>query len=50
MGYPFIYTDPRLSYAGDFLHMLFSQPLEEYIAPPEIVDALNLVLDAARRP
>jgi len=44
MGYPFIYTDPRLSYAGDFLHMLFSQPLEEYIAPPEIVDALNLVL------
>jgi len=44
MGYPFIYTDPRLSYAGDFLHMLFSQPLEEYIAPPEIVDALNLIL------
>ena len=44
MGYPFIYTDPRLSYAGDFLHMLFSQPLEEYLAPPEIVDALNLIL------
>lgn len=44
MGYPFIYTDPRLSYAGDFLHMLFSQPLEEYLAPQEIVDALNLVL------
>ncbi len=44
MGYPFIYSNPRLSYAGDFLHMLFSQPLEEYIAPPEIVDALNLIL------
>jgi citrate synthase len=44
MGYPFIYSDPSLSYAGDFLHMLFSQPLAEYIAPPEIVDALNLVL------
>jgi citrate synthase len=44
MGYPFIYTDPRLSYAGDFLHMMFSQPLEQYIAPQEIVDALNLVL------
>ena len=44
MGYPFIYTDPKLSYAGDFLHMLFSKPLEQYIAPPEIVDALNLVL------
>jgi citrate synthase len=44
MGYPFIYTDPRLSYSGDFLHMLFSQPLKEYIAPQEIVDALDLVL------
>ena len=33
MGYPFIYSDPRLSYGGDFLHMLFSQPLEEYLAP-----------------
>ncbi|MGA8348721.1 MAG: citrate/2-methylcitrate synthase, partial [Isosphaeraceae bacterium] len=44
MGYPFIYSDPRLSYGGDFLHMLFSQPLEEYLAPPEIVDALNLIL------
>jgi citrate synthase len=44
MGYPFIYTDPRLSYAGDFLHMMFSQPFEEYIASDEIVRALNLVL------
>jgi len=44
MGYPFIYSDPRLSYGGDFLHMLFSQPLEAYLAPPEIVDALNLIL------
>ena len=26
MGMPFIYPDPRLSYAGDFLHMMFSQP------------------------
>ena len=41
---PFIYPDPRLSYAGDFLHMMFSQPIDEYIAPPEIVEALNLVL------
>ncbi len=44
MGYPFIYTDPRLSYAGDFLHMMFSEPLEEYIASEEIVRALNVVL------
>ncbi len=44
MGYPLVYPDPKLSYAGDFLHMLFSQPLAEHIAPPEIVEALNLVL------
>jgi len=44
MGFPFIYTDPRLSYAGDFLHMMFSEPFEEYIASEEIVRALNLVL------
>jgi citrate synthase len=44
LGYPFIYTDPKLSYAGDFLHMLFSEPLAEYLAPPEIVSALDLVL------
>ena len=44
MGFPFIYTDPRLSYAGDFLHMMFSQPFEEYLASEEIVKALNLVL------
>jgi citrate synthase len=44
LGSPFIYPDPRLCYASDFLHMMFSQPLEEYIAPAEIVRALNLVL------
>ena len=44
MGYPFIYPDPRLSYAGDFLHMMFSEPLEEYVAPEKIVRALNIVL------
>jgi citrate synthase len=44
LGMPFIYPDPRLCYAGDFLHMMFSQPLQEYIAPREIVQALNLVL------
>jgi citrate synthase len=44
IGQPFIYTDPRLSYAADFLHMMFSEPFAEYIASKEIVDALNLVL------
>jgi citrate synthase len=44
MGLPFIYTDPRLSYAGDFLHMMFSHPLEQYVAPEEKVEALDLIL------
>jgi citrate synthase len=43
-GLPFIYTDPRLSYAGDLLHMMFSDPMAEYVASPEILRALNLVL------
>jgi citrate synthase len=44
LGMPFVHTDPRLCYAGDFLHLMFSQPLEQYIASPAIVKALNLVL------
>jgi citrate synthase len=44
MGLPFTYSDPRLSYAGDFLHMMFSLPAAEFIAPEEKVEALNLVL------
>jgi citrate synthase len=44
MGQPFIYSDSRLSYAANFLHMMFSEPFAEYIASPEIVKALNLVL------
>ncbi|QEH32625.1 Citrate synthase 1 [Aquisphaera giovannonii] len=44
MGLPFIYTDPRLSYAGDFLHMMFSEPFREYVAPEATVEALNQLL------
>ncbi|WP_165219823.1 citrate/2-methylcitrate synthase [Aquisphaera insulae] len=44
MGLPFLYTDPRLSYAGDFLHMMFSEPFKEYVAPEEMVHALDQLL------
>lgn len=43
-GRPFIYPDPKLSYVRNFLHMMFSQPYEQYIADPEIEDALDLFL------
>lgn len=44
IGRPFIYPDPKLSYVRNFLHMMFSQPYEQYIADLEIEDALDLFL------
>ena len=44
MGLPFIYPDPKLPYVANFLHMMFSMPYEQYVASPEVVEALNLIL------
>ncbi len=44
MGKPFIYPDPNLKYVANFLHMMFSEPYQQYIAPKEVEDALNLIL------
>jgi citrate synthase len=41
-GYPFMYPDPRLRYAANFLHMMFSQPYSQYVADEETDDAMNL--------
>jgi len=43
-GLPFIYPDPKLSYVANFLHMMFSEPYEQYIVEPEVERALNLFL------
>ncbi len=43
-GYPFIHPKPDLGYAQNFLHMMFSQPYDDYIPEPEVADALNLIL------
>ena len=43
-GKPVIYPDPRLRYVTNFLHMMFSQPYEEYICDDVTQDALNLLL------
>jgi citrate synthase len=43
-GLPFIYPDPSLRYAANFLHMMFSLPYRQYVVNPDIEDALNLVL------
>lgn len=42
-GLPFIYPDPNLRYCANFLHMMFSLPYKQYVAPPEIEEALNLI-------
>ncbi len=42
-GLPYIYPDDKLRYCANMLHMMFSKPYEQYIADPEIEDALNLI-------
>jgi citrate synthase len=43
-GLPFNYPDPALRYCGNFLHMMFSLPYQQYVIGKEIEDAMNLVL------
>lgn len=44
LGLPYIHPDPNLRYVPNFLHMMFSDPYKQYIAPPEVDRALNLIL------
>jgi citrate synthase len=44
MGLPYIYPDPNLPYASNFLHMMFSQPYQPYVCDDEIRSILNLLL------
>ncbi len=43
-GLPLVYPDPKLRYVANFLHMMFSEPYKQYVCPPEIERALNMVL------
>jgi len=43
-GLPYIYPNPKLRYAANFLHMMFSMPYAEYEVDPEVENALNLLL------
>ena len=42
-GLPFIYPKPDYDYTSNFLHMLFSDPYEDYELKPEVVKALDLI-------
>lgn len=43
-GLPIIYPDKRLSYCDNFLHMLFSEPYQEYEVPTIVSKALDTIL------
>ncbi|PCI36134.1 MAG: citrate (Si)-synthase [Thiotrichales bacterium] len=43
MGQPFVYPRNDLSYAANFLHMMFSTPCEEYEPNPVFVDAMDKI-------
>ncbi len=44
IGQPFVYPRNDLNYCQNFLRMMFGVPSEEYVADPDFVDALNLLL------
>jgi citrate synthase len=44
IGQPYVYPQNHLSYAADFLHMMFSVPTEPYEVPKALEDALDLLL------
>ena len=44
VGLPFVYPCNRLSYAEDFLHLMFSVPTEPYTPDPLHVKALEVIM------
>jgi citrate synthase len=42
-GFPFVHPKD-LPFCDNFLHMMFSEPYQEYVALPEVAKALNLIL------
>ncbi|PCI64462.1 MAG: citrate (Si)-synthase [Kordiimonadales bacterium] len=43
VGQPFVYPDNSLSYAGNFLKMMFSVPTTPYIVSPTLERAMDLI-------
>lgn len=44
IGQPFVYPRNDLSYAGNFLNMMFSTPCEEYVVNPVLERAMDRIL------
>ena len=43
-GLPYMFPKQELPFCENFLHMMFSEPYQEHVAPPEVARALNLLL------
>ena len=43
MGQPYMYPKNNLSYAGNFMHMMFATPCEEYVVNPVIERAMDRI-------
>ncbi len=43
IGHPFVYPQNHLSYAENFLHMMFSVPCQPYEANPVLVEAMDRI-------
>ena len=43
VGEPFMYPQNNLDYCGNFLHMMFSTPCENYEPSPTAIEAMNLL-------
>jgi citrate synthase len=44
LGHPVNYPKNSLDYCSNFLHMMFSLPVEEYTVDPVVAEALNVLL------
>ncbi|MDZ5762307.1 Citrate synthase [Candidatus Cyrtobacter comes] len=44
VGYPFVFPSKSMGYAENFLHMMFSTPMDEFVASPNQARALEELL------
>ncbi len=43
IGQPFVYPKNDMTYAGNFLNMMFSVPAEDYVVSPTLENAMDLI-------
>ena len=43
IGQPYVYPNADLTFAENFLNMMFATPVEKYAPPPAFVKAIDLI-------